>query len=62
MIRNKRVVENLSGNEPSRSKVMLQKKNQSLESHKHTQTNTPVSVRLYTHEIVWASKDIKRNC
>ncbi|GER53319.1 stress-induced-phosphoprotein 1 [Striga asiatica] len=52
---------NLTRNEAPSSKIMLEKKNKGLESHKKGQTNTPTSVGLYPHEIMRATKYIQRD-
>lgn len=54
----KRVESNLARNEPTRTKVVLEKKNRCLEYNKYTQTNTPTLVRFNAHEVVRAAKHI----
>lgn len=49
-------ITNLTRNEPTRSKIMLQKKNEHLQSHKKSQTDTPSLVRLDSHEIMWTAE------
>lgn len=49
---------NLTGNKAAWTKIMLKKKNDSLQPHGCAQAYTPDLVGLYTHEVVWASKDI----
>ena len=55
---NNKIASDLTRNEPSRSKIVLKKKNRCLKSNKCTQTDTPALVRLNAHEVVRASKYI----
>ena len=49
-------------NKPSRSKIMLKKKNRCLKSKEYTQTDTPALVRLNAHEVVRTSKYVYGDC